>query len=128
MLLLDLDLADIARVLNDLGNVRLVSSTNLTCNTFTKVRESSIHPVLPENTNAVAERGKVGLDHAKGSVNCPEEEKDGEEVMRIPETFKLSSSVLLCSCPAHRRERDQHDVSCPSGSRCDIRQNEAHES
>ena len=127
VLLLDLDFADVARVLNDLGNVRLVSSTNLTRNTLAQVSKSAPHPVLPENTDTVAERRKVRLDHAEGSVDGPEEEEDGEEMMGVPEAFELGTSVLFGCCPSHGRECNQHDVSCPSGTCCEICEEEAHE-
>lgn len=56
-------------MLNDLGNVRLVSSSDLTRNTLSEVCESTIHPVLPEDTDTVAKGRKVGRDHAEGTVD-----------------------------------------------------------
>ena len=127
MLLLDLNFADVAWVLNDLGDVRLVASTNLTRDTLAQIRESSIHPVLPENTDTVAEGRKVRLDHAEGTVYGPEEEEDGEQVVRVPEALELGPSILLCGCPTHSRERSQHDVTCPSRAGCEVCEKESNE-
>lgn len=54
VLLLDLDLAHIARVLNDLGDVSLVASAHLTGDTLREVHESTVHPVLPKDTNSLS--------------------------------------------------------------------------
>jgi hypothetical protein len=69
VLLLDLNLTNVARVLDDLGDVRLVASSDLTRDTLSQVRESTVHPVLPEDTDTIAERCKIRLDHAKGSMD-----------------------------------------------------------
>lgn len=69
VLFLDLDLTHVAGMLNDLGNVRLVSSPNLTRDTLSEVRESTIHPVLPEDTDTIAKGRKVWLDHAESTVD-----------------------------------------------------------
>jgi hypothetical protein len=98
VLLLDLNLANVAGVLNDLGDVCLVSSTDLTRNTLTEVCESTVHPVLPEDTDTIAKGRKVGLDHAEGTVDGPEDEEDDEEVVSVPEALKVGSSRLLCGC------------------------------
>ena len=78
MLFLDLNFADVARVLNDFGNVRLVSAPNFTSDTLSKVSEPTVHPVLPENTDTIAEWRKIGLDHAEGSVDRPKNKEDDE--------------------------------------------------
>lgn len=78
VLFLDLDLAHVAGMLNDLRNVRLVPSSHFTCDTLSQVRKSSIHPVLPEDTDAVTEWRKVWLDHAEGAVDGPEDEEHNE--------------------------------------------------
>lgn len=103
VLLLDLDLANIARVLNDFRDVRLVSSSNFTCNSFGQICETSIHPVFPEDTDSIAERRKVRLDHAEGAVDRPENEEDDEEMVCVPKALKVGSSWLFCS-----RKRDGH--------------------
>jgi hypothetical protein len=128
MLLLDLDFANVAGMLNDLGNVRLVASSDLTRNTLTEVGESTVHPVLPENTDTIAEGCKVGLDHAEGTVNGPEDEEDDEEVMRVPEALKVGSACVLGSCESDCRQSDEHDVSTPARSSSKVGQDEAHES
>ena len=83
VVLLDLDLAHVARVLDDLGNVRLVSAADLASDAFGEVGEAAVHPVLPEDADGLgaergAEWGEVGLNHAEGAVDRPEEEKDDE--------------------------------------------------
>ena len=101
-------------MLDDLGHVRLVTPTNLTRCPLSKIGESTVHPVLPENTDAVAKRRKIRLDHTKGSVDGPENEEDDEQVVRVPESFELSSSRFLGCCPGHGGQGDQHDISTPS--------------
>jgi hypothetical protein len=127
VLLLDLHLTDIARMLNDLGDVRLVASTNLTRDTLAQIRKSSVHPVLPENTDTIAEGRKVRLDHAERTVDGPEQEEDGEEVVRVPEALELGSSLLLGCSPCHGCERSQHDVASPSRACCEVGKKEADE-
>lgn len=128
MLFLDLHFANVARVLNDLGNVRLVSSPNFTSDTFSQVRKSTVHPVLPENTDTVAERRKVRLDHAERSVNRPEDEEDDEEVVHVPEAFEVCTTGLFRCCDCNGHQRNQHDVATPSGSSSEVGENKAHES
>jgi len=78
VLLLDLNFADIAGMLNDFRYVCLVSSSNFAGNALAKVRESTIHPVLPEDTDSIAEGRKIGFDHTEGAVNGPKDEEDDE--------------------------------------------------
>jgi hypothetical protein len=127
VLLLDLDLADVAGVVDDLGDVCLVATADLTGNSLCQVRESTVHPVLPEDTDTVAEGGKVGLDHAEGAVDGPENEEDDEHVVRVPETLKVGTTRLLSSCDGNGHERKQHDITTPSGTGGEVGEDEAHE-
>jgi hypothetical protein len=96
MLLFDLNLADVAGMLNNLGNVRLVPSSNFTRDTLSEIRESTIHPVLPKNTDTVAEGRKVRRDHAESAVDGPEQEKNDEEVVHVPEALEVVATRFLC--------------------------------
>lgn len=116
VLLLDLNLANVAGMLDDLRDVRLVSSSYFTGDTFGQVGKSTVHPVLPEDTNTIAERCKVGLNHAEGSMNRPEDEEHNEQMVHVPEAFEVCATSLLRSCNRDRVERNQHDVTAPSGS------------
>ena len=83
VLLLNLDLADVARVLDDFGDVRLMSPTNLAGNSLRKIDVSAVHPVLPEDTDGRGAEGhaewrEVGLDHTECAMDRPEEEEDDE--------------------------------------------------
>jgi hypothetical protein len=127
VLFLDLNFADVARMLNDLGNIRLVSSSDLTRNTLGQVRESTVHPVLPEDTDTVAEGRKVGRDHAEGSMNRPEEEENNEEMMGVPEAFEVCATRLLRSCQCNSHQREQHNITAPAGASSKVGQDEAHE-
>jgi hypothetical protein len=127
VLLLDLDFAHIAGMLNDLGNVRLVPSTDLARDALSQVCESTIHPVLPEDTNAVAVWRKIGLDHAESAMDGPEDEEDNEEMVRVPEALKVCPSRLLCCCQRNRHQCEEHDVSTPAGACCKVGKNKAHE-
>ena len=122
VLLLDLDLADVARVLDDLGNVRLVPAANLAGNALSQINVPAVHPVLPENSNgrcanAGAEGRNVRLDHAEGTVDRPEEEEDDEHVVSVPEALVVGSAGFLDRGAQHGHEGHQHDISCPSGTR-----------
>lgn len=48
---LDLNLAYHAGMLDNLGDIGLVFSTDFSCDSLHEVYVSSIHPVLPENSN-----------------------------------------------------------------------------
>jgi hypothetical protein len=105
MLFLDLHLANVAGVLDDLGNVRLMSSPDLTGDTFGQVRESTVHPVLPKDTDTIAERRKIRLDHTERSVNRPENEEDDEEVVHVPEAFEVCATGLFRCCDGNGHQR-----------------------
>lgn len=121
MFFLDLHFHHIAWVLDDLGDIRLVSSSDLAGNPLSQIRKSSIHPVLPEDTDTVAERRKIGFDHAESTMDGPEYEEDDEKMMRVPESLELGSSRLFGCRHCHCREGNQHNVSGPSGAGCKIR-------
>jgi hypothetical protein len=125
---LDLDFANVTGVVDDLGDVGLVASAHFTRNALGKVGKSTIHPVLPEDTNAVAEGRKVGLDHAESAVNGPEHKKDDEHVMCVPETLEVRATRLLGSCNGNGHQREQHDVSTPTRSCGEVGEDETHES
>jgi hypothetical protein len=127
VLLLDLDLADVAGVVDDLGDICLVATADLTGNSLSQVRESTVHPVLPEDTDTVAERRKVGLNHAEGTVDGPEDEEDDEHVVRVPEALKVGTTRLLGGGDGDGHEGEQHDVSTPSGTGSKVGKDEAHE-
>jgi hypothetical protein len=127
VLLLDLNFADVARMLNDLGNVRLVSSSDLTRDALGQVRESTVHPVLPEDTDTIAEGRKIRRNHAEGAMDGPEEEENDEEVVRVPEALEVCATCLLRRCERDRHERDQHNVAAPSGTSGKVGKDEAHE-
>lgn len=126
VLLLNLDLADVAGVVDDLGHVGLVSSTHLTRNAFGKVGKSAVHPILPEDTNAVAEGRKVRLDHAEGTVDGPEHEEDDEHVVGVPEALEVGAARLLSSSNGDGHQSKQHDIATPSGSGSKVGEDEAH--
>lgn len=114
-------------MLNHLRHIRLMAAPNLPRCALRKVRESTIHPVLPKDTDTIAERRKVRLNHAERSVDRPENEEDDEQMVRIPEAFELRATMLLSSRPAHGCQRDEHNVAAPSGSRGEIGDEEADE-
>lgn len=120
--LLDLDLADVARMLDDLRDVGLVASSQLTSDPLRQVYVATPRPELPEDPDGAgadrnAEGGEVGLDHAEGTVDRPEKEENDEHVVRIPESLVVRSSRLLVRCHHHAAERDQHDIPRPTRAR-----------
>lgn len=114
VLLFNLDLDNVAWMLDNLADVRLVLSPDLTGKAFGQVNESSNEPVFPKDTNSSAEGGSIRLDHAEGAMERPEKEEEKEEVMGVPESFKVSTSGLLHSSSGHQEEDDKHDVTRPS--------------
>ncbi|KAK5630382.1 hypothetical protein RRF57_006097 [Xylaria bambusicola] len=109
VLLLDLDLADVAGVLDDLGDVRLMAAAHLSRDALCEVDEATVHPILPENADGRradrdTERRRVWLDHAEGAMDRPEQEEDDEHVVRVPETLVVSPTGLLDRCEHHAHE------------------------
>lgn len=99
-----------------------MASSDFTGNSLRQVDETSIHPVLPKHTNgrgsdARAKGRHVGLDHAVGSVDGPEDEEDDEHVVRVPESLVVGASGLLNRGEDHAHEGNQHHVSSPARAR-----------
>lgn len=97
VIFLDLNLDNVARVLNDFADICLVFSTNLSHSPLAEVKEAPNHPELPENANTITERWAIRLYHAESTVKRPEEEKYEEEMVRIP-------LIMLIICPYHTQE------------------------
>lgn len=114
MLFLDLDFADVARMLDNLRDISDMASSHFTSNSFGEVGKASDHPVLVEHTDTVAEWFPVILDHAEFAVNGPEDEEDDEEVVGIPESLEVRSAWFFDRCHNHCHERSEHDISGPS--------------
>ena len=81
VLLLDLDLAYIAGMLDDLADERLVPTPHFAEDTFNEIDEPAIHPPLIEDTCSTAEWWAIRLDHTERAVNRPENEEYYEEMV-----------------------------------------------
>lgn len=103
VLFLDLYLNHLAWVLNDLGNVSLVPSTDFPKYSFYQVNESAVHPELPEDPRALTKRSRVCLDHAEGSMDGPEDKEYDEKMMHVPEALKFGTAK-----PLNRRSDNEH--------------------
>ena len=110
MLLLDLNFADIAGMLDDLGDIRLVSAPYFTRNTLSKVCEASNKPILIENADTVAVGCAIIFDHAKFAVNGPKDEEDDKHVVGVPKPLVVRSARFLDGCEDHGHERNQHEI------------------
>ena len=122
LFLFDLNLEHFTWMLNDLGDVGLVRSADFSCYPFYQIKESSIHPVLPEHPGSRTERCPICLDHAERPVDRPENEKYDEEMMCEPESFVISSPKLSSGRGKNEHESNQHDVPRPartSGEVCE---------
>jgi len=84
MILLDLNFNNVAWVLNDLTDESFVFSSDFTHGSFRQVNEATNHPKLPENTDSIAERLTVWLDHAECAMERPKEEEHKEEMVSVP--------------------------------------------
>lgn len=109
-ILLDLDFAHSARMLDDFRDIRLVSATHFTRDTFSEVGEAADEPVLIEYTDAVAVWFPIILDHAELPMDGPENEEHDEHVMRVPEALVVGTTRLLSRCEDHGHECGQHDI------------------
>ncbi len=101
VLLLDLDFDHLARMLDDLGDEGRLSATNLPHEPLDQIDDGSIGPELPEAVTFVAERWRIGLDHAKGTVHGPENEETDEQMMCGPEAVEVLMSRLVRRCQYH---------------------------
>lgn len=81
-----MDLHNLARVLNDLGDVCTVTRADFTQDTFVDEDNTSNEPVAPKDTDGVevAVRRTVGFDHAEHAVELPVDEEHNEQVVRVP--------------------------------------------
>ncbi len=125
MLLLNLNLYDIARMLDDLGYEGLMTAPDLSQNSLDQINKSTIHPELPEDAGTCAERLSIGLDHAECTVNGPEYEEDNEEVMGKPESLEVGALRFLNRHSDDGHQGGEHDVSCPSWTSCEVQRYEA---
>lgn len=80
----DLDLDDVAGMLNYLADICLMLPTNFPHSSLPEIEQASDHPEFPENTNTITERWAIRLDHTEGAMEGPEEEEYEEEMVRIP--------------------------------------------
>ena len=110
MLLLNLQLHDVAGVLDDFRDVRLVSSADFPHHSLDQVDEPAPHPVLVEDARTKAERLCICLDHAESSMDGPENEEDDEEVMGVPESLKVDTLESVHRCDDHGHQCSEHDV------------------
>jgi hypothetical protein len=80
----------------------------------------------PEDTNGVerAVRWPVGLDHAEHAMQLPVDEEDNEEMVGVPESLKVLSSLFLSGSPSHSTESNPHDPTSDSGSGLNAEQEE----
>lgn len=90
MLFLNLYLHNITWVLNDLRDEGLMSTAHLSEHSLDQIYESTIHPVKPKHAGPRAERCRICLDHAKRSMDRPEDEEYDEQMMREPESFVVA--------------------------------------
>lgn len=80
----DLDLHDVAGMLNYLADICFMLSTNFPHSSLSEIEQTPDHPEFPENTNTIAERRAIWLDHTEGAMERPEEEEYEKEMVRIP--------------------------------------------
>jgi hypothetical protein len=120
LFLLDLDLHDFTRVLDDLGDVGDVSASDLTQDTLGDKDETTRKPVPPKHTNDVKVANTiVGFDHAEHAVELPADKEHDEQVVGVPKLFESTigrSSTLLYREPDHDAKSDRHDPSGHAGS------------
>lgn len=84
VVLFDLNLDDVAGMLNYLADICLMFSANFPHSSLPEVEQTSNHPEFPENTNTITERRAIWFDHTEGAMEGPEEEEYEKEMVRIP--------------------------------------------
>lgn len=107
-------------MLDHLRNECRMSSPYLPQDSLEQVEEASIHPELPEHTNARAEGCSVRFDHAESAVNGPEDKENCEQMMGVPESLKIRASSFLEGCEKHGHEGEEHDISGPARASLEI--------
>lgn len=139
LLLLDLQLHNFGRMLNDLGDKRNMTRPNFTQNALRDPYNAASYPIFlddinpgaaanrvyvtyPENTNIFprAIRWPIGLDHTEHSMQLPTDEVDDEHVVRVPKALKVFTSFLL---PGEKHDDKQcgcHDPTGDTRSRSEI--------
>lgn len=115
-LLFDLNLHDIAGMLNNLADVCFVTATDFAPCTFSKIQYSSKDPEAPEDSDGAAKGWPIGLDHAKRSVERPEKEEDEEQMVGVPKSLEILATRSFHSSDSHCHEAEKHDVAGPAGS------------
>ena len=127
-LFLDLNFNYFTRMLNDFGDVGLVLPANLSRYPFYQVYESSVHPILPENTGTRTKRCCICFNHAESSVDGPENKEQNEEMVGEPEAFIIGSSKLSHGRGNDEHQNDKHDVPRPSRTSGKVGKKESFES
>jgi hypothetical protein len=117
-------------VLNDLGDVGTVTGANFTKDTLGNPDYTTDDPVTPENTNSVVRtvRRPIRLEHTEHSVELPVDEEDDEQVVGVPELFKVLSSLVLTSVPSHRSKRHPHKPTSDGWTRLNTNEQEVNHS
>jgi hypothetical protein len=133
LLLLDLNLHNVGRMLDNLGDVCIMTRANFAEDTLRDPNDTSNEPIAlytyqqylsyrkwktyPEHTDCVgrAVRGTIRLNHTKHAVELPTDEKDNEKVVGIPEPLESRPTDLFSGEENHDTEGSCHDPT--SGAR-----------
>jgi hypothetical protein len=82
-------------MLNNFRDICLVPTPDFTRNSLGQISEATDKPILIEDAHSIAVRRAVRLDHAELSMDRPEDEENDEHMMSIPESLKISTSLLF---------------------------------
>jgi len=96
--LLDLDLADVARVLHHFTDICNVPTPDFAHDALSEIDESAVHPPLVEDARSSTKGRRVGFDHTECAMYGPEDEENDEEMVKVPESFKVRTTRLLERC------------------------------
>lgn len=86
----------------------------------------TIEEAHPEDTNHVerAVGRPIRLNHTEHAVELPVDEEDDEEMVGVPELFKVGTASLLHSVPDHDAQSGGHNPASKEGTTDKVGQDE----
>jgi hypothetical protein len=111
---LDLHLDDLARVKDQLADIRALTGSKFAQNPLYRIDCAAREPVLPKQADLspATEWWTIRSDQAKHSVKLPTSEQGDEEVVRGVEALVICSPPLLNCVPDHDRQAQYHNPAC----------------
>lgn len=104
-----------------------MSSPDLSHQPLEKIDSSTPNEVQVEGTITEIVWLGVRRNHTPDTVQCPEEEEDNKQMVRVPESFIVRPAGLLNGSKHHGHESNRDDPSCPGRAQKETNVKEAPE-